>query len=70
MARFLETITAFEHDVLVPIDRIQYVYVTFTNNNSWKIVIKGDDGEWEEFFKDTERLNVRYREIKDILEAE
>lgn len=70
MARFLETITAFENDVLVPIDRIKYVHVTFTNNNSWKIVIKGDDGEWEEFFKDTERLNVRYKEIKDILEAE
>lgn len=70
MARFLETITAFENDVLVPIDRIKCVHVTSTNNNSWKIVIKGDDGEWEEFFKDTERLDVRYKEIKDILEAE
>jgi hypothetical protein len=66
MTRFIETITGFENDVLVPIDRIKYIYVTY--KESWELHIVGDDGEWVEFFgKDNERLNRRYEAIKEIV---
>lgn len=46
--RFIETITALENDVLVPIDRIKYIGLSY--DGGWRLKIVSDDGDWEESF--------------------
>ncbi len=69
--KFLETITFFGNDVLVPIDKIQYISMRMNNNNSWEIVIKGEgEYEWVEHFgTNSAKAQERYEMIKDIVEA-
>jgi hypothetical protein len=68
--RFLETITFFEYDVLVPINRITLIWITY-GANGWELHIKGEgEFEWVEHFgKDEEKLNKRFAIIKEIVGA-
>lgn len=66
--KFLETITFFGNDALVPIDRIKYINLLGTENG-FKIVVVSDDGDWEEHFTDAKKANKRYDMIKEIVEA-
>ncbi len=65
---FLETITFFGNDVLVPISKIELIWITHDENGG-EIHIKGEGKlEWVEFFgKDDEKLNARYEQIKKIV---
>jgi hypothetical protein len=68
--KFLETITAFGDNILIPIDRIQYIAIRY-GVNGWEIHIVGDDEMdiVECFQKDDDKLNKRYEMIKKIIEA-
>lgn len=66
--KFLETITFFGSDALVPIDRIKYINQSYNENNI-EIKITSDDGDWVECFEDEEKANKRYEMIKHIIEA-
>jgi hypothetical protein len=69
MTKFLETITDFGNDVLVPINRIKFVNFSYKENGH-EIQITSEDGTWIECFeKDEKKANCRYRMIKNILEA-
>lgn len=65
---FLETITAFGYEALIPIKDIEYIWVTYSANG-WEIHIKGhDECEWIEcFHKDEDKLNKRLEIIKCLL---
>lgn len=69
---FLETITAIGNDILIPINRIQFIYL-FTNKIPGKenleigIKIVGDNGYWEELFNDETKRAERYKELKNIV---
>jgi hypothetical protein len=64
---FLETITALGNDVLVPINRIKYVYTGHDGEN-YCIKIASDDGDWvENFGEDEAKMNARYNFIKHYL---
>ncbi len=65
---FLETVTAFGNDVLVPIKDIKIIWITY-GAHGWELHIKGqDENEWVECFeKDTDKLNFRYEMIKYLL---
>jgi len=66
--KFLETITNLGNDVLVPIDRIKYINLSYVNG--WRIIITSDDGDWEECFDNSiSDASERYRKIKEIIEA-
>lgn len=67
---FLETITSFGNDALIPIDRIKYINLSIISENSIVIKIISDDGHWEEHFDDEDDADTRYREIKKIVEGE
>lgn len=66
--KFLETITVFGNDVLVPIKDIKIIWITY-GTNGWELHIKGQDkNEWVEHFeKNTDKLNIRYEMIKYLL---
>lgn len=66
--RFLETVGALDDNILIPIDRIQYVSLRY-REGGWQIHIVGDDKMdiVECFGKDEDRLNKRYEQIKKIL---
>lgn len=67
---FLETITAFGNDALIPINRIKYVNNTVSDRGGYMIRIKTDDGDYEEHFeKDGDKCLFRYNMIKKILRA-
>lgn len=67
--RFLETLTAWGDDALVPIDKIKFAYIT-NKGNGWEIRIESHDGDWAECFGgDDEKLEKRWNQIKDILNA-
>lgn len=69
MNRFLETITIFENDVLVPIDKIQYIQRKETDKD-YQIIIKGEGSfQWIECFNCEKKFNKRYEEIKEIIGA-
>lgn len=65
---FLETITGWGDGVLVPVSKIELIWVKY-GTNGWEIHIKGQgDYEWVECFeKDNEKLNKRWEQIKKIL---
>lgn len=66
--QFIETVTAFGDDVLVPVNRIKYI--NYIYNNGYRIVITSDDGSWEECFAENDEIaQFRYQEIKRILNA-
>lgn len=66
MNRFLETITFYGNDVLVPIERIKFINLTFEKD--WIIRIVSDDGDWEEHFgKDEQAARERYARIKKVI---
>lgn len=66
--KFLETITTLDNSVLVPINRIKYIFMTSQGcKDGSKIVIKGDDGVWEEYFCDDDKLYARYKNIMAFL---
>lgn len=65
--KFIETITLAENDVMVPIDRIKYVWLTYDHN--WKVCIKSDDGEWSESFGTLKEARTRYDDIAEILNS-
>ena len=70
---FLETITCADNDLLVRIEDIQFVYKKYSENGSWVIVIQGKNDSFkaeEYFWKDDEKLNKRYEQIKSIIGAE
>jgi len=62
---FLETITALGNDVLVPINRIKFVFCVY--REYWELHIVSDDGDWAECFDNTDDLDKRYRKIKKLL---
>lgn len=65
---FLETITWMNNDVLVPINRIKHL--TLSYKKDWEIRIVTDDGDWEEHFDEYEdKARKRYEMIKSILKA-
>lgn len=66
---FLETITVLENDALVPINRIACINTDYSIENTWSIKIIGDDGNWQEHFKDENSMTRRYQQIKDIIGA-
>ena len=65
---FFETITAWDYDVLVPISKIELVWIAY-GEHGWEIHIKGEgDFEWVEGFeKDDDKLGKRWEQIKKIL---
>ena len=65
---FLETITVVGNDVLVPLNRIKFIYCT-CDNIGYKIHIVGDDGDWIECFEDVDKQDKRYTEIKNALKV-
>lgn len=66
--RFLETITFAENDILVAVDRIKYIILTY--NDAWRLKIVTDDHEWEESFgKDEAKARVRYQMVKNIVQG-
>lgn len=46
---FIESITIFENDVLIPINRIKYINTGY--DKSYQVKIFSDDGEWIECFE-------------------
>lgn len=70
--KFLETISTLNNDVLVPINRIKYIN-SCTTSNGYLIKIVSDDGDWTEFFDDTDAgfdlVNERYEQIKQIVKG-
>ncbi len=70
MTKFLETITFMGNDVLVPVDRIQYIMAR-CGEKGWEISIKGEgEFEWVEHFGDDDKKMLkRYNMIKHILEV-
>lgn len=69
--RFLETVTFFGNDALVPINRIECITFRVSDTGSYEINIKGKGKyEWAEFFEDEEEAQARYAMIKKIIEAE
>ena len=76
--KFLETISAFGYDALIPISRIKFIYITL--KQSWEIRIytearngEAKNSEWIECFENNEegmeKLNKRFNMIKKIIEA-
>ena len=68
---FLETVTFMGNDILIRIDHIKCVYITYSDG-SHKIVIKMDDenkNEYIECFQCEDKLVARYQEIKSILNS-
>lgn len=67
--RFLETIGALGYDVLIPIERIKYINISF--HGRWEIRFYSDDGDWVECFDSSDegqkKLDLRYSMIKEIL---
>lgn len=63
---FLEIITNYGNDALIPINRIQYIYTGFSED-TYKITIKTDDGEWRECFLDEQNYLERYKILKEII---
>lgn len=70
MTKFLETITFFMNDLLIPIDRIKSISVMHSQEG-WEIKISSDDGmeTVECFHKDQDKMQKRYEQIKDIIKA-
>jgi hypothetical protein len=68
--KFLETISSLGDNILIPIDRIQYIAIRYSTGG-WEIHIVGDnDMDISECFgKDDDKLNKRYEMIKSIIEA-
>jgi len=68
-ARFLKTITFLGNDVLIPINKIENILISY--NDGWRIKIKGEgDYSWEECFGDDEaKCYTRYEMIKEIIGA-
>ncbi len=66
---FLETITFLGDNILVPINRIRYIYIRHIKG--WEIHIIGDNDIdlSEHFGEDNQKLNKRYEEIKKIIKA-
>ena len=67
--KFLETITAFGDNILIPIDRIKFISVKYING--WEIHIDGgEDFDLIECFgKEEDKATIRYEKIKNIIEA-
>lgn len=66
---FLESITGFDNDVLIPINRIQWIKFG-TYENGFMIKIKSDNGEWHECFNDDKnKAEIRYKTIKEIIKS-
>ena len=68
--KFLEINTDLDNDalgVLVPIDRIKYIYSEF--NQEWKIHIEHEDNtySWIECFENEKGMRKRYEFIKELL---
>lgn len=67
---FLETISAWGYDMLVPIKDIKLIFITY-GEHGWEIHIKGGEEKFslvECFAKeDTDRLDTRYEMIKSLL---
>lgn len=71
--RFLETITLSGEDMLVPIKDIKCVYIKYSENGSWVIVIQGENNNFQAeecFGEDLEKLEIRLDQIKSIIRAE
>jgi hypothetical protein len=67
---FIESVTFFGNDVLIPIDRIKYITCGYYEK-SYQIKIVSDDGEWGECFGENEdKMKARYEQIKKIIQAE
>lgn len=67
---FLETITMFENDALIPINRIKHIN-SGIYESGYEIRITSDDGNWVECFgKDRIKFQKRYKAIKKILKSE
>lgn len=67
--KFLETITAFGYNILIPIDRIKYI--TLRYEKGWDIHIVGDDDMdlCECFDQDEDKAIARYEMIKKIIQG-
>lgn len=67
--KFLETITAFGDDILIPIDQIKFISIKYVTQ--WEIHING--GEQfdivECFGEKEDEATKRYEIIKKIIEA-
>lgn len=68
--RFLETITGFGDNILLPINRIKFISIGY-KEHGWQIkIVSDEEGESIEYFeKDNDRLNIRYEQIKEILKG-
>jgi hypothetical protein len=68
--KFLETITGWGDDTLVPINRIKRISFHILNEAKFEITIFCDEGEHVECFQDEDKATARYEQIKKIIEAE
>ena len=66
--KFLETITGWGDEVLVPINKIELIWIKY-GEGGWEIHIKGDGQfEWVEHFgKDEDKINDGFEMIKYLL---
>lgn len=65
---FLETITGFGDNILVPINKINFVKWKATSSGS-EINIAGEDFDLVECFTEEKKAQKRYDMIKKIIEA-
>jgi len=67
---FLETITFLGNDVLIPINRIEYIMLNINEKGTYVITIKGEGKyEWVEHFSNNKLALERYDQIKNIIKA-
>jgi len=70
--KFLETITAFDWDLVIPIERIKYISTGYEGGDSRKFFIKiisDKEGSAIECFDDEDKMRIRYEQIKEIIGA-
>jgi len=67
--KFLETISSFGNDILIPINRIVYISLGYVTG--WEIkIISDNDGELIECFgNDEDKAYARYNIIKKIIKG-
>jgi hypothetical protein len=66
---FLESVSALGNEILIPINRIQYITISYVTDYVIRI-ISDDEGNLEEHFGiDQDRAYARYESIKKIIKA-
>ncbi len=67
--KFLETITNLDTEVLIPLNKIKYISRAYQDEWKIKIICDDDDAFEEGFGNDELALEVRFNEIKKLIDA-